>query len=189
MKQDNSKVAVPERYRDNYDDFEELQADKTTTSALKNLRNKSRESGKEYAVVVQNGKASEVFTSGAEDSVGVSLDNYRGSVEVYHSHTNVTPPSAKDFAILLNPKVEKFGNIAYNSDAFIVSVGGGWIPSVEEYNEAVKDIAREVNRDMINDPDFMSWTIPERNYAAIREQAYRIARYFGWTIEGGKIDE
>ena len=49
-------------------------------------------------------------------------------------------------------------------------------------------ISEQVNRDMIDDPDFFDWSIEERNYMAIREQAYRIARYYGWTLEGGRID-
>jgi len=33
------------------------------------------------------------------------------------------------------------------------------------------------------------WSLEERNYMAIKEQAYRIARNYGWTIEGGRMDE
>lgn len=67
-------------------------------------------------------------------------------------------------------------------------VGDGEMPSLDVFDSVVTDIANTVNRDLIQDPNFFEWSIEERNYMAIREQAYRIAREFGWTLEGGRID-
>ena len=67
-------------------------------------------------------------------------------------------------------------------------IGDGEKPSIEVFDSVVVDIAREVNRDIMSDPDFFNWSISERNFMAIREQAYRISREFGWTLEGGRID-
>ena len=52
----------------------------------------------------------------------------------------------------------------------------------------VGEIAKAVNHDIIQNPNFFDWSIPERNYMAAREQAYRIALAFRWTLEGGRLN-
>lgn len=90
---------------------------------------------------------------------------------------------------MLNKNVAKIGNIAYNGDAYIASVGDGWVPSEDEFNEAINIISARADADIQEHPDFWYWSVEERNYMAIREQAYQIAREFGWKLEGGRIDE
>ena len=67
-------------------------------------------------------------------------------------------------------------------------VGYGYRPSEDEFEEVLAEIGRTVDADMLDDPDFFSWSPEELTYMAIREQAYRICRYFEWTLEGGRID-
>ena len=67
-------------------------------------------------------------------------------------------------------------------------IGDGDFPSIDELQSVARDIAREVDADMLDNPEFFDWSYEERNYMCIREQAYRIARYFNWTLEGGRIN-
>ncbi|MDR2527947.1 MAG: hypothetical protein LBD04_02870 [Synergistaceae bacterium] len=106
---------------------------------------------------------------------------------MYHSHTNVTPPSIQDFQILLNENVYEMGVISYNQDVFIVRPGDGWLPTESEYREIAAKIRKEVDHDVQSLPNFAEWSFEERTYVAIREQAYRIARYFEWKMYGGSI--
>ena len=110
-----------------------------------------------------------------------------GGLRLYHSHTNDTPHSATDLKQLLNEKVEEVGVVTRNGDGFTVSVGDGWIPTKEEFEDTVKRIADEVNRDLLDDSNFFELKIEERNYVAIREQTYRICREFKWELQGGSL--
>ena len=58
-------------------------------------------------------------------------------------------------------------------------VGYGETPSIDEFDAFVNAIKREVDADIIGMPDFFDWSVEERNYVAIREQAYRIAQNYG----------
>ena len=100
---------------------------------------------------------------------------------------NVTPPSKEDLLWLTNENVDEIGVIASNGDVFIVRRGDGDIISAREFLEISSQIDAEVNLELMNDPDFINWTIQERNYMGIREQFFRIARYFKWHIAGGRL--
>ena len=76
---------------------------------------------------------------------------------------------------------KKADNIAY--------VGSGWKPGVDEFSQDLMRIATEADEAVMSNPDFFSWDYDERIYLAVKEQAYLIARSYGWTIEGGRIDE
>jgi hypothetical protein len=189
--QGSSKVSMPQEYINNYDDFEELKIDDTTKNTLHELHNLSVESGNEYGIIIQNGKTvGKPFTSNESGRLEFSLNDYKGGdLEIYHSHTNITPLSAKDFSFLLNKNVAKIGNIAYNNDVFIASVGNGWVPTVDEFNETVQNISDEVDEQFLFSEEYEAYTPAERAYMAIREQSFRIARHFKWTMEGGSINE
>ena len=48
--------------------------------------------------------------------------------------------------------------------------------------------SKTVDFEIMEHPNFYDWTVEERNYMAIREQAFRITQHYGWTMEGGRID-
>ena len=189
LKQEWEEAAPPKEYDGVFDDFAELNLSRGENNALRELQSLSALSGYEYCIIIADGKASEPMTSESKNSVGFLLDQYPGRVTLLHSHTNATPPSVSDLRMLLNEKVEKIGSIGYNGDCYIAYNDYGYIPSLDEFNDVVKDISKEVDRELKYDPNFYNWSFPERNYMAIREQAYRIVRYFEWTMEGGRIDE
>lgn len=68
-------------------------------------------------------------------------------------------------------------------------IGDGDRPTLTEFLATKRMLENEANNTVVALPDFFSWTMEERNYMAIREQAYRIAQHFGWTMEGGRIDD
>lgn len=111
------------------------------------------------------------------------------SVHVMHSHTNSTPPSVRDFEHLLHESVDRISVIAHNEDVFSVYVGDGEKPDVNRFRYEVKSISNEVYDNLGDLLGFADWTYEERQYAAIREQAYRIVRHFKWTMEGGYLNE
>ncbi|MGM9587828.1 MAG: hypothetical protein ACI3VA_10120 [Candidatus Limivicinus sp.] len=189
LKQEWEEAGPPKDYDGVFDDFAELNLSADEKNALRNLQSLSASSGYEYCIIIADGKASAPMTSKSKNSVEFLLDNYPGKVTLLHSHTNATPLSASDLRLLLNEKVEKIGSIGYNGDVYIAYNNYGITPTSEEFDDFVRDLSVEVNTDMSNDPDFYHWSIPERNYMAIREQAYRIVRFFEWTMEGGRIDE
>jgi proteasome lid subunit RPN8/RPN11 len=106
-------------------------------------------------------------------------------LSLYHSHTNETPLSAPDLAYLVKPNVDCIAVRAINGDTFVARVGAGYRPSKEEFEEVEDQIRRDVDISLLDDPEFHNWSLPERNYMAIREETYRLARHFGWTLEGG----
>ena len=191
LKQYSEKVSIPEQLKNDFLDFEPLDISEHKKEQYLILNNLSKENGFEYAQLLFDSKDSEIYTSYDPNTVGVNLSILGESdrVSIIHSHTNVTPLSSKDFEFLLNEKVDSIGNITINGDVFEASVGYGYIPTLDEYNEAVDRIRHEVIEDLIYRDDFVEMSPSERNYVTIREETYRIAREFGWSLKGGRIDE
>ena len=104
-------------------------------------------------------------------------------------YSNNTKEHPQDFEWLLDSKVDKIGVIGYNDDTYVCYIGYGDRPPLEELRNTADLLANEANRTVIDYPGFFEWSLEERNYMAIREQAYRIAQHFGWTMEGGRIDD
>lgn len=188
LEQAGGIASPPSAYNGVFDDFRELNLSKEETTALSSLWTASKNTGHEYGVIIQNGVVGKPFTSGEANRIAINITGSGNGVTVLHSHTNATPPSATDFKWLIANEVDKIGVIGYNGDAYMAYVGDGEMPSLDVFDSVVTDIANTVNRDLIQDSNFFEWSIEERNYMAIREQAYRIAREFGWTLEGGRID-
>lgn len=188
LNQEGEQAHPPQEYDGAFDDFQPLELNKNEEDALSTLRTATRESGFEQCIIIEGNKVSGISTSGLPDAVKMPIENHGSGLTVLHSHTNATPPSAADFRKLLNEKVDKIGAIGYNNDTYIAYIGEGWIPDLEEFNDAVDRIRNEATAAIMEDPNFFSWSVAERNYMAIREQAYRIALEFGWTLEGGRFD-
>ena len=178
---------IPELYRNDFSDYEELTLTEQEADAFLSLHDKASENGKENAVAFVNGQMTEIFTSDFENRVGVPHELLeKQNVKIFHSHTNCTPPSGKDLEMLTNENVSEIGVITANGDIYTVSIGDGEHPLPEEFRMIEKQIQNEIDTAMVDYPDFWEWSIPQRNYMAIREKTYRIVRHFGWTIKGGK---
>lgn len=179
---------IPERYKDDFTDFEPLTLGSEEREALDSVHKLALESGFEHGQVRTERGFSEIFTSRDHNKVGIP-EKFKTAnhLDLYHSHTNVTPLSAQDFALLTRENVNSVSVIAINGDVYSVSIGNGWRPSYEEFVDAVREVAKDTDRAMMDHEMFLSWSLPERNYMAIKEQAYRIAKYFGWRLEGGRL--
>ena len=163
---------------------------------LKMLRRLADRSGFEYGIAAQlrertTGEIlwkSEAFTSCDRNRVRIPppvLD--RESVSLYHAHTNNTIFSVRDLKLLLRPNVDKISVIAVSSNTAVVLTGSGYRPDEEEFLQVTGEIQRAVPYELANDPDFYEWTQEERVSRLFHEQAFQIARYFKWTLEGGAI--
>lgn len=188
FQQAGGKAKPPAEYDGDFNDFQPLNISKTEADTFRYLRDSANKTGFEYGAVIENGKTGNIVTSSLPGAVKISLDGHGNGLTVLHSHTNATPFSAKDFEWLLDSKVDKIGVIGYNGDAHVCYIGYGDRPPLEELRNTADLLANEANRTIIDYPGFFEWSLEERNYMAIREQAYRIAQHFGWTMEGGRID-
>ena len=188
MRQFASNARPPKEYDGVFDDFEDLNLSKQEMQTLKNLRLESDKSGYEYGAVIENGKVGEPFTSKMPNAVQISLENRGNGLTILHSHTNATTFSAVDFQKFVDERVDKIGVIGYNNDVFMAQIGYGERPTLEDFAETIKTISREADSEIMEHPNFFDWSIEERNYMAIREQAFKICKHYGWRIEGGRID-
>jgi len=194
FEQESEDISVPKEYIDDYSDFQSLSLSEQARETLETLHIATQNDGFEHGATVMSDGSVYEFSSGEEARVRVPKEimtlidsSGENSVHLLHSHTNVTPPSAIDFRWLLEKSIDKISVVAHNKDVFSVYVGDGWRPMEKEFNEAVSMISRNVNFDVMDFPGFDDWTIQERTYVAIREQAFRIARQFKWTLEGGSL--
>lgn len=191
MKQDERKTAVPAYLDGDFSDYNPLQIDDQTKDDLLEMNRLANTNQYEYGQIIVDGKPGRIYTSRLYGKVEVDLGRFPNDCElkIYHSHTNNTPLSPADFSKFIDQRVVEIGNIAANKDVYITKIGYGYHPSKDEFDEAVDTIQKEVLMDMMNSPDFYDLSTEERNYVTIKEESYRIARYFKWETEGGRLDE
>ena len=175
LQQSGGKAKPPIEYDGNFDDFRPLNLSKVEADTFRVLRDSANKNGFEYGAVIENGKTGNIVTSSLPGAVKISLDEHGKGLTVLHSHTNATPFSAKDFEWLLDGKVDKIGVIGYNNNVYMCYIGDGDRPTLTEFLATKRMLENEANNTVVALPDFFSWTMEERNYMAIREQAYRIA--------------
>lgn len=188
MNQEGDESQVPEEYVGNFDDFSEITLDQQERSQLAKLRELSDESGFEYGAVFLDIGNSEPFTSESDRHVEVPAEYVdQPGLRIFHAHTNDTLLSGKDFEWLTRKNVEKIAVIAGNGDVFVSYVGDGYRPDISEYKEVLEEVMAEANMAVMDYPGFSGWSYEQRTYMAIREQAYLVARRFGWTLEGGRL--
>ncbi len=188
LKQHTDDFVKPEYLKDDYMDFESLELEKEKIEAFRKLHKLTEETGWEHAVIIDDGGIGEIFTSEKRNAVKFDTSKLNKNTTILHSHTNDSLLSAQDLSLLLNPNIVEIGNITKGKDVFLCSVGSGIIPSCEEFNRANKIIEKEINIDIMDEVARRGLNPKETNYLAIREQAYRIAREFKWTLRGGKYE-
>ncbi len=179
---------IPERYKDDFTDFEPLTIGREERAALDDLHRRAIAGEVEYGQGRTGGRFTEVFTSGKPNGVQIPKDILSApGLCLYHAHTNVTPLSADDFKLLTGDNIERVSVVTRNGDVYSAWIGGGERPSAEEFEEVMGWLRPEVDDDMLTRPESSAWSIRELNYMSIREQAFRIARHFKWHLEGGKL--
>lgn len=179
---------IPDKMIDNFDDFDILSLRVEEEMALKTLREMADRDNYEYGIAIVDGEATEPFTDKLYDKVSIPENiMMRANVNLYHSHTNSSLLSAKDFELLTYENINTVAVSTKQGSIFKVSIGYGYRPDKMEFRQALEDIRNMANENVMADPDFFKWSIEQRNYMAIREQAVLIARRFGWRLEGGYI--
>ena len=187
MQQSSRDSAIPPEYDNDFSDFEQLSLNDEERRLLNDLHDQAEITGFEYGAAITEDGISEAFTSSERTSVKIPEEILaKKSVNLYHSHTNVTCLSAKDFEHLTRENVESIAVKTINGDVYKASVGYGEKPTLEEFRRVEKSIRSSVDAGMLDHPSFFDWTIEQRNYMAIREEAYQLSRRFGWTLEGGR---
>lgn len=189
MNQEGGRATIPPAVEGDFSDFASLNIAKEDRAALSNLRQKTIETGLEQGCIKRQ-DGTYRFVDGKEKSriKMIVLEEDGEKVDLFHSHTNDTLPSASDFRRLVDERINSIAVTTSNGDVYVVKVGYGWRPeSIDDFEQIVQSLSREADRTIREDPRFDSWTYEERNYMAIREQAYIIARYFGWELQGGKL--
>ena len=190
MQQDgiiSSGDGLPAKYDGDFSDYEALTLKDEELSTLQQLHEKAVETGYEYGSVCINGEMSEMFTSSAEGRVSIPKDIMQAEhLDMYHSHTNESTLSGKDFQLLTNPNVDSVSVKAINGDVYTVRIGNGYRPSAKEFEEALAEIRVQADEYIMDYDDFMDWTPRQRMLMGTREQALLIIRRFGWSMEGGR---
>lgn len=189
MKLEEGVSQVPKKYDGNFEDFSELSFTKSEREQLLELRKLSDDSGFEYGSIVYKGGTVSAYTSGYNNKLEIAEEVLQQKeIHLYHSHTNDTLLSLKDLQLLTHENIDRVSVIAKNGDMFSAYVGEGVKATLEEFNEFTQ--TREFEQGLLNtimaDPDFAEWTPEQRFYMMVREQAYQVARNFGWTLEGGR---
>ena len=83
--------------------------------------------------------------------------------------------------------IDKMLLIAHNRDVYEVSIGNGERPTIQEFKIALGETVEQANENVAEIPGFYDWTMSERSYMAIKENMLLLARYFKWTVKGGRI--
>lgn len=177
---------IPELYLHHYEDYETIELDENEKAILTELYTLSENDMFEYGCAIINGEPTEPFTSKLYGKVGIP-DEYlsSGNVKFYHAHTNCTIFSAGDLRLLTYENVDEVAVITRSKDVYRVTIGDGYRPDKDEFDEEVNGI-RSLADELIKEyPEYYSWTPDQRIYMAIREQAFLICRRFGWRLEGG----
>ena len=167
-------------------DFCPLTLSDEEIEVLRTLRKLSDADGFEYGQICSSVGFSEPFSSNNENSVLIP-DKYQnsGQIRLYHSHTNETLFSRRDYSLLLARYVERISVITTTGEIFSAYVGTGVIPDKDEFWNAVTDIHQAVVFDMIDQSGFFDLEPRQMEILTYREIAFRIARHFKWTLEGG----
>ena len=190
LQQDGGTASIPQYLEGDFSDFSPLSISDEEREMLRELHEMSMEDRTEHGkIILQNGNVIECH-SNSPDGVQMPISDIDEiGIKMYHSHTNDTPQSSMDLSKLLIGKVDEVGVVTNNRDVFIARIGDGWVPTAEEFGEFVKTVAREIDSELPFMPGFNELSLEERNYIAIREQAYRICREYGWSLDGGKLDK
>lgn len=186
LKQESNRIKIPKDLENNFGDYEPLALTKLEHDTLSKLHELTLKNIFEYGAVIRNEKiVKQIRTDRFEGQVGFDLNELGGAnYTLLHSHTNQTPLSRADIAMLCREKISSIAVVASNGDIYVVRRNNNNIPTKSEFDAVVKWIEEDVDHAMLE----LYESAAERNYAAIKETMFRICRHFKWRMEGGKID-
>ena len=188
LRQESRAAIPPKEYEHNFEDFHELEISEAERNVFVSLREAMTANGYEHGVIIDNGIPGKILTDNEVDKVRLPNDDIKNNhATLLHCHTGTTPPSSIDVRRLVNKKVDRVGVVTYNGDIFIVDVGEGFRPTLEEFTEDEREIRESVDTDMMEQAYKKGWTPDELTYMCIREELYRLCVKYGWTASGGLL--
>lgn len=187
LQQEGNNPFPPEGYDGDFSDYDELEIPESVEAELKTLQQLGRETGYEYAAIVyENGDISKPFTSNYPDKVYVDTASIPLDSTLIHCHTNATCLSSEDLGLLTNKNISAIMNIASNGDVYQVMTNG-YHPSADEFEAFETETRKEVDSEMLERARDEGWSYEEYVYMCIKEEMFRICRFFEWTMRGGRL--
>lgn len=170
-------------------DYEPLTLSDDEMRVLYELHSLSNQNDYEYGLWYSEEKGfSEIFTSYEKNRIVIPAEAYNEKdICLYHSHTNATYFSDRDYYLLLDGSVKRIVLITSESYVLTAEINGGDVPTPDEYWKFVSGLKSEVDLYMIEKPGFYDWSEKQRFLEAAHEEAFRIARNYKWRLEGGTL--
>ena len=128
-------------------------------------------------------------TDSKHNDVAIPYLSDAKNVELYHSHTDESPPSGEDLRAFAMPSIKRIGVMSGNGDAWIIDIGQGIRPTKEELDDVLKSCYYQAQENLQSDPSFFDWSFEERSYMLVRERMRLVANYFEWDVMGGVLYE
>lgn len=177
----------PKELQGDFEDYMPLETSAEVRGALLELRDLAAQTNYEYGRSCSDGVWNEPHTDENHNIVKVIFDPQARHIELYHSHTDESPPSSVDLRAFLNEKVDRIGIASSNGDGWIIEIGGGIRPTKDEMDEAIDLCYKQAMEIIGSDPHYDGWSYEERSYMLVRERMRLIANYFEWDVYGGRL--
>ncbi|MDO5131436.1 MAG: hypothetical protein Q4D81_00455 [Eubacteriales bacterium] len=172
-----------------YYDYNEIDIDDEAINALRGLKAAADKTGWEYGRSRCDGVWLEPHTDNKHNDVAIPYLSDAKNVELYHCHTDESPPSAEDMRAFATPSIQRIGVLSCNGDGWIIDIGSGIRPTKNELDEALDLCYNQAKDNLQGDPTFWEWTYEERSYMLVRERMRLVANYFEWDVMGGVLYE
>ena len=170
-------------------DCEDLELSNFEKCVFMTLYNLSLKSGWEYIAYVYENDTAIFQTDKIQNKVSVNNELIKEGVKLYHSHTSDSPISVVDLNQLYKEEVVSIGVVCKNKEIYKISIKDGYLPEMRELMEFTKNIKIDVYNTILQLETFGELTESEIIYMFYKERLFRVIREYGWTYEGGALDE
>lgn len=170
-----------------FEDYKQLDLTIDEKNKISTLRDLADETNWEHGLSCCDGTWTKPHTDKSPFEVKIPFLAKADSVDLYHSHTDDSPPSDVDMKSLLRPSIRRIGVSTANGDMWVIDIGHGIRPTEKEMDDALKLCYNQAQRNVSLHPKFYDWTYEERMYMLIRERMRLVANYFEWDVKGGRL--
>lgn len=181
---DYNQLKIPDKYIDYFEGFDKLSLSDEEMEILIKLREFSTKHNKEAIYVSYKGGNTGICSSNEYSKVAIPINiNEKENIKIYHSHTDISALSSTDLLKLCNENVELISNITCNGYVYVIRPDSSYRPTEEEMKVKIYNIKTEIGQEIMYDIINPS----EKDYIRILETMFRVARFYKWIMEGGKI--
>lgn len=177
----------PKELQGDFEDYLPLEPSEEVRDAMLELQRLAAKTDYEYGRSCCDGMWNTPHTDKDHNMVKVIFDPQANHVELYHSHTDESPPSSVDLRAFLNENVDRIGIASTNGDGWIIEIGNGIRPTKEEMDEAINLCYNQAIEIIRSDPHYDGWSYEERSYMLVRERMRLTTNYFEWDVYGGRL--